>query len=157
MLMNGKKNVILGTVSCPIENRFTGVGSPSAVARHGKRLSNRQQRILDSLPWYDSRVTVKKGDVSMMDLAALTAKENVEFAMFTRGAERLIVRGDRGSVKINPLDATVLNARGYKWSGHTHVGYWLMESEGDRRVLRQFSQKISVIYNSFGQHNTFEP
>jgi hypothetical protein len=154
--MGGKKNVILGIVGCPIENRFTGIGSPGAVARHGKRLSNRQQRLLDSLPGYDSRVTVKKGDVSMMDLAALTAQENVEFAMFTRGPERLIVRGDRHHVRINPIDATVLNARGYKWSGHTHVGDWLMESEGDMVILRQFDQRYSVIYNSFGKRNTFE-
>jgi hypothetical protein len=31
---------------------------------------------------------VFRDDVSMMDLAALTAKEGVEFAMFTRGSER---------------------------------------------------------------------
>jgi hypothetical protein len=114
-------------------------------------------RLLDGLPGYDSRVTVKKGDVSMMDLAALTAKENVEFAMFTRGSERLIVRGDRGSVDINLFDAAVLKARGYKWSGHTHVGSWLMESVSDRRVLRQFDQRCSVIYNSFGEFNKFDP
>jgi hypothetical protein len=157
ILMNSGKNVIFGIVDCPIENRFTGVGSPSAVARHGKRLSNRQRRLLDSLPGYDSRVTVKKGDVSMTDLAALTAKENVEFAMFTRGPERLIVRGDRDSVKINRFDAARLSARGYKWSGHTHIGDWLMESEGDMIILRQFNQRSSVIYNSFGEHNLFYP
>jgi hypothetical protein len=153
--MNGKKNVILGIVGCPIENRFTGIGSPDAVARHGRPLNNRQRRLLYKLPWYDSRVTVKKGDVSMMDLAALTAKENVEFAMFTRGSERLIVRGDRYRVKINPLDAGVLNAHGYKWSGHTHVGDYLAASEGDKKVLKQFAQKRSVIYNATGKCRTF--
>jgi hypothetical protein len=102
-------------------------------------------------------VTVKKGDVSMMDLAALTAQENVEFAMFTRGSERLIVRGDSDSVDINCFDAARLNALGYKWSGHTHIGDWLMESEGDKRILRQFNQRSSVIYNSFGKHNLFYP
>jgi hypothetical protein len=140
ILMNGGKNVILGMVGCPIENRFTGVGSPEAVARHGRPLNNRQRRLLNKLPWYDSRVTVKKSDVSMIDLAALTAQENVEFAMFTRGPERLIVRGDRYHVNINPFDAAVLNARGYKWSGHTHIGGWLMESEGDMIILRQIGR-----------------
>jgi hypothetical protein len=103
-------------------------------------------------------VTVKKGDVSMTGLAALTAKEQVEFAMFTRGSERLIVRGDRYHVNINPFDAAVLNARGYKWSGHTHIGDWLMESDGDIKILRQFQgQRCSVIYNSFGEYNPFFP
>jgi hypothetical protein len=155
--MNGGKNVILGMVGCPIENRFTGVGSPGAVARHGRPLNNRQRRLLDKLPGYDSRVTVKKGDVSMMDLAALTAKENVEFAMFTRGSERLIVRGDRDSVKINRFDAARLSARGYKWSGHTHIGSWLAASHGDKEILKLFNQSCSVVYNSFGEYNRFFP
>jgi hypothetical protein len=155
--MNGGKNVILGMVGCPIENRFTGVGSPEAVARHGRPLNSRQQRLLDKLPWYDSRVTVKKSDVSMMDLAALTAQENVEFAMFTRGSERLIVRGDRWCVNINPLDAIVLSARGYKWSGHTHVGHNLVASYGDKKILGYFNQRRSAIYNSFGKFDRVYP
>jgi hypothetical protein len=153
--MNSGKKVIFGIVGCPIENRFTGVGSPEAVARHGRPLNNRQRRLLDGLPGYDSRVTVKKSDVSMIDLAALTAQENVEFAMFTRGSERLIVRGDRYSVNINLFDAAVLNARGYKWSGHTHAGNYLGPSEGDYGVLGQFAQKRSVIYNVTGERNIF--
>jgi hypothetical protein len=108
------------------------------------------------LPEYDSRTKVKKSDVSMIDLAALTAKENVEFAMFTRGPERLIVRGDRYSVNINPLDAAVLSAHGYKWSGHTHVGDYLSPSEGDKDVLWQFAQKRSVIYSAMGKRNIFK-
>jgi hypothetical protein len=88
-------------------------------------------------------------------LAALTAKESVEFAMFTRGSERLIVRGDRGSVNINSFDAVVLNARGYRWSGHTHVGRNLAASYGDKKVLRRFVQKRSVIYNAMGERNIF--
>jgi hypothetical protein len=133
------------------------VGRPDDIARHGKPLNNRQQRLLDSLPEYDSRVTVKKSDVSMIDLAAMTAKENVEFAMFTRGPERLIVRGNERRVNINPVDAMTLNARGYKWSGHTHVGNWLIESRGDRKVLKQFAQKRSVVYNAMGERKLFTP
>jgi hypothetical protein len=154
--MNGKKNVILDAMGCPIESWFSGVGRPDDIARHNRPLNKRQQRLLDKLPRFDSRATVKKSDVSMMDLAALTAKENVEFAMFTRGPERLIVRGDRGSVKINRFDAAKLNAQGYKWSGHTHVGNNLLESSGDVEVLKFFNQKYSVIYNSFGKRNRFE-
>jgi hypothetical protein len=155
--MNDEKKVILDAVGCPIESRFSGVGKPDDIARHKRPLNKRQQRLLDKLPSFDSRVIVRKSDVSMIDLAALTAKESVEFAMFTRGPERLIVRGDRGSVNINPFDAVVLNALGYKWSGHTHVGDWLMESVSDKIILRQFNQKRSVIYNSFGKHSWFVP
>jgi hypothetical protein len=159
--MNSRKNVILyvgadgNRPESGIENRFTGIGSPEAIARHGKRLNNRQRRLLESLPGYDSRVTIKKSDVSMMDLAALTAKEQVEFAMFTRGSERMIVRGDRYRVRINPIDAAILNACGYKWSGHTHVGSNLSESPGNKDVLWQFAQKRSVIYNAMGKRKIF--
>ena len=83
-------------ISSPIEgNRTSGVGKPWAITRHGKPLNARQQALLDKLPEYDSRVEVDKSDVSMMDLAALTAKTEYEFAMFTRGSKLLIVRGNR--------------------------------------------------------------
>jgi hypothetical protein len=68
---------------------------------------------------------------------------------------RLIVRGDKYRVKINPLDAAALNARGYKWSGHTHTGSSLSESPGDKDVLWQFAQKRSVIYNAMGKRKIF--
>jgi hypothetical protein len=110
---------------------------------------------LDSLPGYDSRATVKKSDVSMMDLAALTAKEQVEFAMFTRGSERLIVRGDGRRVNVCSEQAVKLRAQGYKWSGHTHVGGYLAASLGDKEILKLFDQERSVIYNSFGKHDFF--
>jgi hypothetical protein len=155
--MNGKKNVILDAVGCPIESRFSGVGRPDDIARHKRPLNNRQQRLLDMLPAYDSRVTVRKSDVSMIDLAALTAKENVEFAMFTRGSERLIVRGDKYSVNINQFDAVRLNSLGYRWSGHTHVGSWLAASHGDKEILKLFNQRRSAVYNSFGKHEMFHP
>jgi hypothetical protein len=146
-------------MSGQIENRYTGVGVPEAIYRHGMPLNNRQQTLLDMLPDYDSRALVGRDDVSMMDLAALTAKEGVEFAMFTRGSERLVVRGDEKHVNIDAISAAELNSIGYKWSGHTHPGgskVVLRSSEGDKDVLRAFNQDISVIYNSVGQYQTFD-
>ncbi|GBU20250.1 hypothetical protein R80B4_00126 [Fibrobacteres bacterium R8-0-B4] len=147
------------TISSPIEQgRTDGVGEPWAIARHGRPLNDRQQAILDKLPEYDSRATVDKDDVSMMDLAALTAKTGDEFAMFTRGSRRLIVRGDIKHVNIDPDSANDLRDRGYKWSGHTHPGgdkRALRLSDGDRAILEAFDQDMSVIYNSIGQHQTF--
>jgi hypothetical protein len=126
----------------------------------GVKLSVRQQSLLDKLPEYDSHVVVKKNEVSMTDLAALTAKTNVEYAMFTKGHERLVIRGDIKRVNITTEDAAMLSVQGYKWSGHTHVGLrdgWeLSPSDGDIDVLNRFNQKESVIYNVNGQYQTFE-
>jgi hypothetical protein len=94
----------------------------------------------------------------MKDLAALTAKAGVEFALFTRGSRRLIVRGDAYSVNINDADAKELAEQGYRWSGHTHPGYnrfILRGSEGDRNILSAFSQERSAVYNSLGQFRDF--
>jgi len=125
-----------------------GRGVPEDIWRHDAPLTNRQQELLDELPDYDSRVVVDKEDISMNDLSALTAKANVEFAMFTRGAERLVIRGDAGRVNINPNSAADLSALGYRWSGHTHPGgdkTVLRPSDGDRAVLSAFNQSTSVL------------
>jgi len=143
-------------INSPIENpRRTGKGEPWAIQKHHKTLNNRQQALLDKLPEYDSSVVVRKSDVSMTDLAALTAKTDVEFAMFTKKGERLILRGDAGHVNINEDKAKELNRQGYKWSGHTHTGDSLVASHGDKRILGIFAQKTSVVYNALGEYNFF--
>ncbi|MDR0936643.1 MAG: hypothetical protein LBM98_08190 [Oscillospiraceae bacterium] len=145
-------------IAQPIEHTHTGKGNPGAITHFDSGLSRRQQRLLDSLPEYGSRVTVTKNSVSMKDLAALTAKAGVEFALFTRGSRRLIVRGDAYSVNINDADAKELAEQGYRWSGHTHPGYnrfILRGSEGDRNILSAFSQERSAVYNSLGQFRDF--
>jgi hypothetical protein len=141
-----------------IENKYTGVGVPEAIYRHGKPLNNRQQAFLDKLPDYDNRAVIGRDDVSMEDLSALTAKIGVEFAMFTRGPERLVMRGDEEHVNIDSRNAAELSAQGYKWSGHTHPGgskVALPPSRGDKIILKAFRQNTSVIYNSVGQYQTF--
>jgi len=104
---------------------------------------------LDKLPEYDSSVTVKKSDVSMTDLAALTAKTGNEFAMFTRGSRRLIVRGNASSVNIDEAMAVKMRAQGYKWSGHTHTDN-VVSSEGDVAVLTAFGGRSSLLYDAMG-------
>jgi hypothetical protein len=165
-LISGAEGVILisvdkNNISSPIEQgrHNTGQGRPSAILHTGSPLTAGQQSLLYQLPEYDSRVTVKKNEVSMKDLSALTAKTGVEFAMFTRKQERLIVRGDATHVNITQENADVLSAQGYKWSGHTHIGLhdgWeLSPSDGDREVLSKFAQKESAIYNVKGESLTF--
>lgn len=145
-------------INSPIESRNTANGKPGAIIHFGASLNKRQQAVLDRLPDYDSRVVVKKSSVSMKDLSALTAETGVEFAMFTKGAERLIVRGDKVSVAIDAEEAHALAKAGYRWSGHTHPGFdlnTLLASSGDIQVLGCFSQAQSVIYNAMGDYLVF--
>lgn len=150
---------MIRAIEQPIEQQHTGKGNPNAVLTFDVPLNNRQSAILARLGDYDSRVTVSKKDVNMADLAAFTAKTGHEFAMFTKGNERLIVRGNGVKVEIDLEQAAELAAAGYRWSGHTHPGdtiNCLMPSPGDKAVLAAFKQDVSVIYNSKGQFATFE-
>lgn len=95
----------------------------------------------------------------MKDLAALTAQTGDEFAMFTKGGERLIVRGNHTRVDIVEEEAVQMAAAGYRWSGHTHPGaeeLTLFPSDGDCKILKAFGQDQSVIYNSFGRRRPFQ-
>ena len=153
------KNISINAIELPIEQKHTGKGNPNAVLTFGVDLNNRQKKLLESLPEFDSRVIVSKKSVNMTDLAALTSQTGHEFAMFTKGKERLIIRGNAYSVNINVESAKALAKDGYRWSGHTHPGIdfnCLIASPGDKSVLECFGHKTSVIYNSKGQFATFE-
>lgn len=94
----------------------------------------------------------------MSDLSALTAETGDEFALFTKGNKRLVIRGNKNSVNIDVEKAVELANAGYKWSGHTHPGteiFCLQPSDGDYGILSQFKQDISVIYNSKGSFRVF--
>lgn len=149
---------MIRAIEQPIEQQHTGKGNPNAILTFDVELNNRQVRLLEQLPAFDSSIIVSKDSVNMADLAALTAKTGHEFAMFTKGQERLIIRGDSASVNIDPDKARKLAAEGYRWSGHTHPGdtiQSMIASGGDMLVLEQFPQQTSVIYNSKGQFATF--
>lgn len=147
------------SIDSPIEKRHNERGKPSAILHYDVELNPRQQQLLAALPDYGSRVAVPKSDVSMTDLAALTAKTGDEFALFTKGGERLVIRGDRCKVDVTPEEAYAMGKDGYIWSGHTHPGVELnvlQPSEGDYAVLNQFDQENSSIYNSAGNYLIFE-
>ena len=140
-------------ISNGINSRTPGYGRPVNVALESAPLNQRQKKILEKLTKYDERDIFNKRDVSMQDLAALTAHTGVEFAMFTRKGERLVIRGDANSVNVLPEYAAKLAKQGYRWSGHTHPGNsrtMCVPSPGDRNVLRAMKQKRSSIYNSTG-------
>lgn len=155
---NNGRNDIISNIESPIERRKTESGNPSAITHFDVNLNKRQQKLLDKLPENDSQITVPKKSVNMKDLSALTAKTGVEYAMFTKGNERIIIRGNSARVNIDSAAAKELVKLGYKWSGHTHPGTnpnALQASTGDYNILKVFGQDSSVIYNSLGEYYIF--
>lgn len=78
--------------------------------------------------------------------------------MFTRGSQRMIVRGGPTNVNINGVKAQELASIGYRWSGHTHPGIGRnvkIPSPGDLFILSNFKQTRSVIYDSSSKFNIF--
>lgn len=145
-------------IETPIEQRNSGKGNPNAILHFDRPLDRRQTALLDALPGYDSRTTVKKRDVNMRDLAALTAHTGDEYAMFTRKGERMIVRGNQQMTNISVDEAQEMALNGWRWSRYTHPGaspFCLYPSEGDRMILAAFGQETSNIYNSAGQWTIF--
>ncbi|GHU47354.1 hypothetical protein FACS1894120_5300 [Clostridia bacterium] len=159
--LNGRvsnTDIMVNSIESPIEQRNSGKGNPSAISHFDRPLNERQERLNGSITEYGARVTVPKTDANMTDLAALTAANEVEYAMFTKGGERLIIRGDISSVPVDLELAKELSKAGYKWSGHTHPGFdrfILFPSKGDTKILKIFPQEFSAIYNSLGQHYKF--
>lgn len=154
---NAKSNA--QKISSPINTRNTSRGKSSAISQFDVSLNSRQANLLEKLPEYDSAVIIDKSDVKMSDLSSLTAKTGCEFAMFTNGSKRMIIRGNESSVNVTVDKAKEMAENGYRWSGHTHPGYdynCLIASGGDYEVLKAFGQKQSVTYNSIGQYLTYE-
>ena len=142
-----------------IMSRNSGRGNPGAITHFDVDLNTRQKNLLQQLPNCDSSIIINKGDVNLKDLAALTAKTGDEFAMFTRGSQRMIIRGNASAVYIDGAMAQELYNAGFKWSGHTHPGIGVnvkFASEGDMYILEQFNQTQSVIFDSQGNFSVFE-
>ena len=141
-----------------ISSRNSSRGNPNAINHFGEDLNTRQRNLLNKLPNCDSSTIVSKSDVNLNDLSALTAKTGDEFAMFTRGSQRMIVRGGPTNVNINGIKAQELASIGYRWSGHTHPGIGRnvkIPSLGDLFILSNFKQTRSVIYDSGSKFNIF--
>lgn len=137
-----------------IEQRNSGKGNANAISHFGTELNNRQKTLLERLDSYDSKCIIPKKNVNMADLSALTADTGVEYAMFTKGKERLIIRGNEVSVNVSKSYAKELKLQGYRWSGHTHPGiddFCLIPSSGDKEILNEFDQLCTAIYNSMGR------
>lgn len=156
-IINLGEQALIKNIDSPI-SRNSAKGKPSAITHFNVELSARQRDLLEKLPEYGSQVSVEKSTVSMSDLSALTAKTGVEYAMFTKGNQRLVIRGKENEVHVTEEIARALNELGYRWSGHTHPGTdirCLVASQGDMAILECFDQQGSSIYNSVGEHIEF--
>lgn len=148
----------IARIKSPIEQRNSGKGNPNAILHFDRPLNRRQTAILNALPSFDSRTTIKKRDVNMRDLAALTAQTGCEYAMFTRKGERLIVRGNGYMTNIDAETARKMAADGWRWSGHTHPGTDInvrIASPGDVEILKAFGQEYSLICDAAGKFEIF--
>jgi len=146
------------SINAPIEQRNTGKGNPSAITMVGRPLNNRQKRLLEQLPSFNSRIVVPKKNVNARDLAALTAETGDEFALFTRKNERIVLRGTSKMTDVSPEKAEEMAKDGWRWSAHTHPGYTefcMIASDGDIAILEAFGQVRSLILNSMGDLSVF--
>ncbi|HWO21689.1 MAG TPA: DUF4157 domain-containing protein [Kofleriaceae bacterium] len=133
----------------------------AAIERGYADVTGRQAKLLEQLPAAGSRCVVPKRSVKVNDLAALTAKTGDEFTVFTKGNQRMIVRGTPNGVDMSVAELTAMKKAGWKWSGHTHPGTsdLVLDASGhpgDRMVLEIFEQDRSLILNSRGARNVFD-
>ena len=139
--------------------QISSSGKPEDIMFNGASLNKRQKRLLDQLPGCSDSIIVHKNDVNLKDLAALTAYTGNEFAMFTQGSRRYIIRGNSISVPVDLTIAENLAQRGWRWSAHSHPGISrtvLAPSAADRLILKKFSnQTYSATVNSMGRYKKF--
>jgi hypothetical protein len=154
-----------GTIPFAKEIPTIAAGTPSEIAWGYGQVSKRQHAILSQLPETLSQTTLRKGDIGVTDIAALTAQTGDEFALFTRGSQRLVIRGNANGVPLLPEEIVALREQGFRWSAHSHPGtrdvvldasgYYRGKS-GDRYVLELMQQQRSMIINSAGNRSVFD-
>ena len=134
------------------------LGNPAAIHAGFGELNARQTRLLEMLPGDGDLITIPRGDISINDIAALTAHTREEFAIFTNGARRIVLRGNEGRIEIPAGLREQLVSEGWRWSAHTQPGIEpakILASGDDQNVLRALGQEQSVILNSRGDRNVF--
>jgi len=161
-----KTNTMSGGEVVP-NNKTIQSNSPIEIHFGLKVVDSRTQGFLDQLPENLSQSIFHKKQIGVTDLARLTAATGDEFALFTRGSQRLVVRGHRNGIDLSVGDIKLLQEQGYKWSGHSHPGTFARDLEasgniggaaqsGDRFVLDLMKQERSLILNSGGSRNVFD-
>lgn len=138
--------------------RNQATGRAAAIRLMDADLNNRQQNVLSRLNKAGDTLVSTKSQIKTKDIAALTAKEGVEFSLFTKGNKRMIVRGTEFNTPVGEQRLRQLAEEGWKFSAHTHPTtgpFSLKPSPGDINVLYLFKQGQSVIYNASGEFEKF--
>lgn len=121
--------------------------------KYGKEnLKERQANILKKFDDSSVFIELKKRNVTLDDLAAFTAVNKVEFALFTKGKNVILVKGRSGSCDIPAhLLERLLNEK-WIFTGHSHpTTVNLKPSNADKIVLKLFTwQKESSIIDLTG-------
>jgi hypothetical protein len=112
--------------------------------------------VLEQLEGYGSQAIVPKAFGSR-DLAALSAATGDEFAMFTAGGRRLIIRGNAVSVPVTETKALELSEQGWRWSSHVHPDGSLRSSPGDQKILETMGGNRSALFDPYGRRRMFTP
>lgn len=149
-VMEARAGANSGTIS-------TSAADLRAIAAGAAELNSKQAAVLAELEGFGSRTVIPKKGFGQNDLAALSAATGDEFAMFSTGGRRLIIRGDATGVPIGTADgsAQALAAQGWRWSSHVHPDGSLMSSIGDRIVLSVFPNVRSTVLDPFGGRGLF--
>jgi hypothetical protein len=148
-------------ISFPVENE--------KIFQQPIKLNRHQRWLVEQLKKPGDLIEMPKKMLSINDMIKLSAHECVEFALFTRWSQRILMRGDVTYVPFTPGMAKKWAKRGWRWSGHTHPhggNIPLTPSSGigkshDAAVLWRFSQygtqRYSVVYDWDGNWRVFRP
>jgi hypothetical protein len=140
--------------------------TPASAAPSSVNLNRHQRQLLEQLRQKGDFVELPKKMLRISDMTRLSAHERVEFALFTRGGQRILMRGDLNSVPFTPGMAKKWAQQGWRWSGHTHPvsgesplvqSSWRRGS--DQGVLWRFSQygrqRYSAVYDWGKRYRVF--
>lgn len=157
---NGKRETLTKSAeNATIEiRRNQTMGRAVAIRLSNADLNKRQKLLLSKLEKSGDFYIANKRQIKTKDIAALTAHQEVEFALFSNGNRRLIVRGGDYVTEFSKDFINNLVESGWKFSAHTHptVGPWsMMPSQQDIDMLYIFKQGQSVIYNAIGNFEKF--
>jgi hypothetical protein len=115
------------------------------------------QALLSRLSSPGSSAVVPRSEMPLEKLAQLTKEAGREFAVLTRGNERMIIAGDAVSVPLmTPERVRQLSAEGWKLTAHSHVS-GLTPSVGDANVLAPTGQQRSIIVDSNNGRISYTP
>jgi hypothetical protein len=146
----------IGRAAFRIFSTFVDFAKPSALGRTATVVDQvviakplQQLDLLNQLDAPGKSVVVLRENMTLENLAQLTKEKNREFALLTKGNERMLIAGDAVSVPLTPEQMRQLSERGWKLTAHSHLS-GLTPSAGDANVLAATPQTRSIIVTGEG-------